>query len=225
MAIVNGLCTLADVKSLAGITDTSQDARLELLINGVSAQVSDYCQRNFQKTTYTNETYSCPNRQLLLLRNMPIVSVTSVTFDGNLFTAGTDYVVTPEYQSWGALYREPGWIGYPINREYLTTDPVSGKRVIVVTYIAGYLLPADAGYTAGASTSLPMDLQYAVQLVVLAAYVQARKNNFDGLASMTEGGLAYSWLNAANQNTNNNSGFQLTPGAILNRYKRTVVTA
>lgn len=224
MAIVNGLCTLADVKTLAGITETSQDARLELLINGVSAQIARYLERNLARTTYT-ETYSCPNRQLLVLRNFPIQSVTSVTQDGNLFTAGVDYVVTPEYSAWGAVYRAQGWIGYPINREYLTSDPVAGRRIIDVVYVAGYHLPADPAYVAGAPDSLPIDLQYAVSLVVLAAYIQARRNNFDGLASMTEGGLSYSWMSAKGSKPNNTAGFQESPGAILAKYKRSVVAA
>lgn len=217
MAIVNGLCTLADVKTLAGIIDTSQDARLELLINGVSSQIADYCSRNFARTTYT-ETYAAPNRQLLMLRNSPIVSVTSITFDSTVLTAGTDYVVTPEYQTWGAIYRETGWIGYPINREYLTSDPVAGKRVITAVYIAGYYLPADPAYSPGAAASLPLDLQYAVSLVVLAAYVQARKNNFDGLESMSEGGLSYKWRTLAGQ-------FPPMAESIINKYRTAVVTA
>lgn len=224
MAIVNGLCTLADVKSLLGISDTSSDSRLELFINQVSSQIISYLGRNIIRASYS-ETYPCPNRQLLVLRNFPIISVASITFDGNPLTAGSDYIVSPEYSTWGAVYREQGWIGYPINREYLTTDPVAGKRVIVVAYTAGYYLPADPAYVAGAADSLPLDLQYAACLITAGVYTQAAKRNFDGLTSMSEGGLSYSWMGRSMIKANNQSGFAETPGGILNKYRRVAVEA
>lgn len=207
------LCNIDDVKILAGIpdTDTSQDARLELLINVVSSQIETYCGRTFALTTYT-ETYSPSNRQMLILRNFPVVSVSSLTNDGATFVQGTDYIFSPEYANNGMLYREQGWTGTAVSREYLTSDPVSMKRIINIVYAAGYAV-------------IPQDLQYACQLIVLAAYMQARRNNFDGLTSITEGGLSYQWANQSVIAANNNSGFNQLSGGILNKYRRVVVTA
>jgi hypothetical protein len=224
MALINALTTIADVKTLAGISDTSQDARLELLINATSMFINNYCQRTFKRTTYTNEEYSPSNRQLLILRNYPIVSVTTLTVDDTLQVQGTDYIVTPEYSKSGMLYRAYGWTGRTIDREYLTLDPVAMKRTVKVTYIAGYYLPADVGYVQGADTALPADLSYACNLMVLSAYIQARKNNFDGLTSMSENGLSYAWGNLENAK-NNQSGLSSNVAGILNKYKKQVVTA
>jgi hypothetical protein len=227
MALINALTTLADVKTLAGIasSDTTQDARLEAIINSVSSQVSTYCARNFKRQTYTSETYSPSNRQLLILRNMPIVSVSSLTIDGTAQVNGTDYIVAPEYSQAGMLYREWGWSGQTINREYLVSDPVAMRRSIVATYIAGWYLPADAGYVAGDSASLPLDLQYAAQQICLETYIKARRNNWDNLTSLTEGGLSYGWANQSVSAKNNNSGFGQTTAGILNKYRRLVVAA
>lgn len=227
MALYNALTTLADVKTLAGIlsTDTTQDARLEALINGVSSQITNYCQRNFKRQTYTAETYSPSNRQLLILRNFPVVSVSSLSIDGTAQTQGVDYVVSPEYSNSGFLYREWGWAGQEISRINLTADPVSMRRSILVTYAAGWYLPADTGYQAGNTDSLPMDLQYATTQIVASTYMLARRNNFDGLTAMTEGGLSYSWAQKGSAAQNNNSGFAHEPAGILNKYRRIVVAA
>lgn len=227
MALVNALTTLADVKALAGISssDTTQDARLEAIINGVSSQVSTYCARNFKRQTYTGETYSPSNRQLLILRNMPVVSVSSITIDGTAQTQGTDYILAPEYADAGMLYREWGWTGQTINRLNLVSDVISMRRSILITYIAGWHLPGDAGYIAGDPASLPLDLQYAVQQIALAMFIQARRNNWDGLTSLTEGGLSYGWGNQSITAKNNNSGFSQQSGAVLNKYRKIVVAA
>lgn len=222
MALVNALCTLAEVKTLAGIGDTSQDARLELIINSVSAQIASYCGCSFARATYTNETYSPSNRQLLILRSWPVVSVSSLTVDG---TATTDYVLSPEYSSAGFLYRRQGWMGQAVYRTVLTDDPVAMDRTIQVTYVAGYYLPADAGYVAGAAESLPLELSYVCSQMALASYYTAVRGNFDGLTGLTEGGLSYQWGNQDTTAKNNQSGLLMAHAGILNKYRRVAVAA
>lgn len=222
MALVNALCTLADVKTLAGISDTSQDARLELIINQVSSQIASYCARVFARATHSAEMYAPSNRQLLILRQSPVISVSAVTIEGN---AVTDYVVTPEYANAGMIYLERGWSAKELMRVFLTDDPVAGQRAIAVSYIAGYYLPGDVGYVAGADTSLPFDLQMVTCQMALAAYVQARRNNWDGLQSMTEGGLSYAWGAQTAIGKNNQSGLMIAHAGVLNKYRRIVVAA
>lgn len=218
MPLVNALCTLADVKTLAGISGNDQDARLELLINQVSSQIVQYCARKFARANY-DENYSPSDRQLLILRNLPVVSVSSVTSNG---TAVTDYVLTPEYANSGMLYREYGWDAEYIYRVNLTNDPVATRRTVNIKYTAGFYLPGDNNYVAGADTSLPLDLQYVCQQMALAMYAQARRQNWDGLTGMTEGGLSYTW---GNLSANNQSGLLAAHAGILNKYKRLVVAA
>ena len=218
MPLVNALCTLADIKTLAGISGNDQDARLELLINQTSAQIASYCNRKFARANY-DETYSPSDRQLLILRQMPVVSVSAITSNG---VALTDYVLSPEYANNGFLYRELGWNGEYINRSYLTDDPVATRRNLNVKYTAGYYLPGDIGYVPGSADSLPLDLQFVCQEMTLAVYMQARRNNWDGLQSMTEDGLSYTW---GSQATNNSSGLFATYAGILNKYRRLAVAA
>lgn len=47
MAVVNGYATLAQVKAAARITDTVDDALIELSIEAASREIDGYCQRSF----------------------------------------------------------------------------------------------------------------------------------------------------------------------------------
>lgn len=50
MAIVNGYCSLADVKAAARITDTIDDSLLELSIESASREIDSYTERVFFQT-------------------------------------------------------------------------------------------------------------------------------------------------------------------------------
>lgn len=53
MAISNGYCTLADVKSALRITDAVDDSLIELSIEAASREIDGYCQRAFYSTSGT----------------------------------------------------------------------------------------------------------------------------------------------------------------------------
>ena len=53
MAISNGYATLSDVKAALRITDTVDDALLELSIEAASRQIDGFCERVFTQSTAT----------------------------------------------------------------------------------------------------------------------------------------------------------------------------
>jgi hypothetical protein len=53
VAITNGYCTLADVKSALRITDAVDDSLIELSIEAASREIDGYCQRAFYSTSGT----------------------------------------------------------------------------------------------------------------------------------------------------------------------------
>ena len=69
------LCLLADVKTLLDIVDTSQDAKLNLLIRGVSSQIRAALHYNPKWTVYEGERHAVNNRQLLQLNAQPIQAI------------------------------------------------------------------------------------------------------------------------------------------------------
>jgi hypothetical protein len=97
MAIVNGYCTLAEVKAALRVTDTIDDALIELSVAGASRQIDGYCERVFYSTSatrlYTPESYT-------LCQVDDLVSVTTLktSGDGSTFDttwAATDYQLEP----------------------------------------------------------------------------------------------------------------------------------
>lgn len=75
MAISNGYCTLADVKSALRITDAVDDSLIELSIEAASREIDGYCQRAFYPTTDTRVFNSTSS---LLCETDDIVSVTTL---------------------------------------------------------------------------------------------------------------------------------------------------
>jgi hypothetical protein len=97
MAIVNGYCTLAQLKAALRITDTLDNDMLEVAIESGSRQIDGYCERVFYSTSATR-IYAPQN--IYMVETDDIVSVTSVktstnglTFDTTL--AATDYQLEP----------------------------------------------------------------------------------------------------------------------------------
>ena len=81
----------------------------------------------------------------------------------------------------GVIYRDEGWLkaGY---RKGLAYDIVAPKRVIEVSYTAGYILPKDA--TDDEPQTLPADLEGLVWDMVSQAYTNLQ-NGSQGLSSFS----------------------------------------
>lgn len=103
------LVTLAELKSYLGLTTSSQDAQLEALIDGVSAEIEDYCQSFFVIRTGLEEFHeSTPNRSpRLFLRVYPVVQVTDIRDEAGFLIPLTEVNVRKER---GELYRSGGWL-------------------------------------------------------------------------------------------------------------------
>lgn len=110
MAITNGYCTLAEVKSALRITDTVDDSLLELSVEAASREIDGYCQRIFYSRTaqtrvYTPESY-------FLCQTDDIVSVTTLetATDGSNFDvtwSSGDYQLEPLNGVSGGLQGQP----------------------------------------------------------------------------------------------------------------------
>ena len=189
------LCTLSDVKTMLNIPaeDSSQNDKLNLLIKQYSALIEGFIGYKLARADYTEEVHCENNRQLIQLNHFPLQSVSSVTVGGESIT---DYKLFPVYQRWGRLYRGLGWGGKSYVRGF-TRDVVAGVWDIKVSYTAGYYLPDDAGYVAGADNSLPLDISVCCLNAVVEKY------NLDamgatGLKSHTEGHISDTFADCAN---------------------------
>ena len=72
------LCTLANYKAFAGITDTDNDSKLEMLIDAVSDRIEQWCCRKFKSRDYT-EFFDGSREQDLRLAQAPLTAVGRVS--------------------------------------------------------------------------------------------------------------------------------------------------
>jgi hypothetical protein len=97
MAIVNGYCTLADLKASARVQDSIDDSVMELAIESASREIDGYCERQFYSTSATR-VYAPTN--IYTVTTDDIISVTTlksssdgVTYD--ITWATSDYQLEP----------------------------------------------------------------------------------------------------------------------------------
>lgn len=151
------LTTLSDLKLTLGITDSTEDSLLTLLITQVSNFIEEYCGRTFASTSYTE--YYCGNNQpFIVLNQRPVTAIASVYLDdnalwgqaplsfaaGTLLTAGVDYALDidqPDGSSRsGRLYNANGYWDAPFTHTpgIITSFLGPFKGNIKITYTAGY---------------------------------------------------------------------------------------
>ena len=149
------LITLDEAKEYLKVSGTADDQIISTLINAVSGLVCGYLNRNLVRATYT-EYYSGDGSQSLMLRNYPVVSITSIYEDdlrewasGALIDHAEDIIIQKD----SGLLRN--WNG---RATWLT-----GHANIKVVYVAGYTTDFDGGTMPNAirlATKRILDQQY-----------------------------------------------------------------
>jgi hypothetical protein len=228
MAVINALTTLANAKIVAGIPSsvTTYDATLEYLINKVSGKIRNYLGRTLARST-TTEKLPATSRQYLILKEWPIVSITSLSSSDTALTLNTDYRLDAQDMASGMVYRELGWEPRVLVTG-LVNDIVAAARTLDIVYVAGYYLPADVTvapadphYVAGDASSLPLEISGIVDEMVVEEYLRI-KTHSQGVTGYSEGGISYTWAGSRNINTVN-MGISDEHAVVLNNYKRTVI--
>jgi hypothetical protein len=155
------LTTLDTVKSVLGISGSTDDSYLTLAIGQASGLIANYCNRVFALETVQDairpsiDTYpwNVPGGlSPVQLTRWPVTTITSVTEDGTTLTAGTGYEVD---KARGQLWR------LDMNGNLMAWRTVR----IVVAYAGGYVLPPSG------SRTLPVDLEMATIDMVKAQYM------------------------------------------------------
>ena len=181
MLAENALTTLERMKLMLGLSDIEDEKVnliVELLINKASSWIERQTGRHLGKRSY-HQWYDADGQQELVTVEYPIISVEYVKEEGRLVNPNRyDYSQTGDV---GVIYRDEGWLkaGY---RKGLAYDIVAPKRVIEVSYTAGYILPKDA--TDDEPQTLPADLEGLVWDMVSQAYTNLQ-NGSQGLSSFS----------------------------------------
>lgn len=152
--------TVADCKAQLGITDSTQDAFLESLVNRSYKILETWLGRKMKAADYT-EYYDGPDDEYpdqILLNQFPLNSIASLhddldrNFGSDMLVSSTDYV----------LYKERGIVRLFRNQACFQ----KGIQNIKIVYNAGY-------------TTIPGDLADACIQMVEHMFNRARTGGFD----------------------------------------------
>ena len=124
------LITLQDYKTFSGISNNNDDAKLSVILALVQEFVETYCARHFIKATYTEQVSD--QTGLLFLRNLPLVSVTSVSYidiaKESVSMAATEYIA----------YLEEGSIELYDYATKVSPQVLAIHKPFTVTYVGGF---------------------------------------------------------------------------------------
>lgn len=168
----NALTTLDRAKSFLGITGTSKDIVITMLVLGVSKAIEDYCNRKFGYGVHTDEVYSGRGVNKLWLKGSPIKSGQTLSLSKrteNNSSAG-----------WEGIDSEDFYIDYASGMLTAAIGAFdTGVQNYKVTYTGGYRLPSYVGYQDGTDDDddLPADLELAALDLVKIQYSAREQGN------------------------------------------------
>lgn len=177
--------TLAKVKSELGITGSAEDARFNALITEASALIDSYCGRTFESKTLTEKVKGYGRGSFLQLTHTPIISVASVTLDGEVISAD-DYDI--DDAAAGLLaghWYDTAPLRYAMGRAHKAGRQ---RKLYSVTYTGGYVV-------SGGSKNLPADIERACVEMVRGLYQMTSRDStvtaeqVDGVGSFTYGNM------------------------------------
>lgn len=180
------LTTLARAKAFLDISGDSKDGLISMLANMATGFIETYTKRRFLRQTYTNEEYDGTGTNVLVLRQFPVVTLSSLQVN----TSGDSSA------SWQSI-DTVNYFGYEDGRVALNS-PVAGfldadagcfieaPNKYRATYTAGYLIDFDNENDPTRHT-LPQEIEYAC-LKLISSAMNSRKG--EGLSSAKVGDLA-----------------------------------
>ena len=159
MAITNGYCTLAEVKSALRITDTVDDTLLELSVEAASREIDGYCQRIFYTRTAQTRVYTPESYFLCQIDDLVTLTTLQTATDGSNFDTtwtAANYQLEPLNGVSG------GFQGQPFTRIRAVDDyvfPVYMLNEATVKVIGTFGWPA-----------LPIDVKQACILLAMRQF-------------------------------------------------------
>jgi hypothetical protein len=138
MAIVNGYCSLAEIKASAGITDSVDDTMLELAVESASRFVDSYTQRYFYNAGTATRLFAPQDSYVAEIDDL-ITLTTLQTSDGDDF--GTTWAAK-DYQLEPLNGNVDGLTGHPATRIRAVDDFIfnvlDGEATVRVVGVWGW---------------------------------------------------------------------------------------
>jgi hypothetical protein len=167
----NALASIADTKDYLDIpiSDTTQDLKIERMINTASAMIDNHCGYQIISQSYT-QLFSGNNKNILFLNKSKINSITSINIDVNRIFAIDSLIASTEY-----IISDENSV-----KRYDYYWPL-GNNNIKIIFTAGY-------------TIIPSDINYACLMLIDYLY-RHRNERRVGRDSISKGGDSVSFSN------------------------------
>lgn len=164
MAITNGYCTLNEIKAAARITDSVDDALLELSVESASRQIDRACDRIFYnagsatRVFLPTDPYATEIDDLVSLTTLKTSSAADQNFD--VTWSATDYELHPLNGKVGGAYwpyTDIKAIGDYLFPVWTTNTTNSNEATVQVTGVWGW-------------TAVPVDIKQATILLAMRQF-------------------------------------------------------
>lgn len=166
------LTTVSTVKDELGLSGSSEDAWISRAIKRVSAAIEAECGRKFQYNAAAVERHPAGGLPNIALNRAPVISITSIYFDGQLMDEA-DYeldTLDGDISETGIVYFKSGTRNTNAYINGVELLPVAGtmQRLYVFTFEGGYVTPEQE--TEELPRTLPYDLEAAAIQAVVDLY-------------------------------------------------------
>jgi hypothetical protein len=210
----NALTERDTVKTELGIDlgDTSQDAKIERLINAVSSAIDKHCRRVFARGTLS-EKVAGKGTPVIMIARPPIVSIATLDEDGEALTEGDDFEIQSDDA--GTIRKiGGGWTWYTLATGGIKHDALAGyeRKKITVGYDGGFTTPhqVTAAIYPGPST-LPAAIEEAAIMSTVSAYYASGQDRRIASEKLMDASVSYA---ARNRITGRGTGGILVDEAI-----------
>lgn len=158
-SIDNALTTLSRAKTYLGISVSTYDSLLTILIISVSKFVESYTRRQFKRQAYSSQLYDGRGSTQLTLKNYPVISGQTFTLQRRTAAGNED--------GWETIDSEDYYIKYASGIIVMPGGFSEGVQNFRVTYTAGYYLPSSSDPAYQDGTDDDLDLPYDLEIAVL----------------------------------------------------------
>lgn len=171
----NALTLLATAKSDLGISGSSEDTKVERLINAASAALEAYCSRVFWRSTAVVEKVAGFGGLYLRVSRTPVNSLTAIAFDGSALDITQ---VTIDDSKVGLLARPGGWEWTAHTAPDTSGGGLPGTERLLyqVTYDGGWYTPKQESEAPNPTRTLPYDVEEACLEFVRELYHLKRRD-------------------------------------------------
>lgn len=184
------IATTSDYKTYAGISSSTYDTRLGVLITAAQSMMEEYCGRLFDSSSYEDFIDGCGSA-VLIVKNPPIAAITYIRVyafpgDTNYTTLDSDYYT---YDATSGVIKITPSRGARFFRDTFneTIGPNFGQWPNFTVGFQNVHVKYDGGYTSG---TMPAGLKLALYKIVDALFAQTRADM--SLSSETLGSYSYS---------------------------------